>query len=141
MNGDGTGAATVYDSPTIPAEKNSLKFIEPYLLAASANPQGKVGSQFIVTLDSLPPLDGSDHTIFGRLVSGRETLNMIEGVDEFKKLKSLVDPQADKKPAKVYVKNAGVYKFEQTAGALRRTSAAGVYDFKPSDFYETRRQK
>ncbi len=57
MNGDGTGTATVYDSTTMPAEKNSLKFVEPYLLAAAANSEGKVGSQFIVTLDALPDLD------------------------------------------------------------------------------------
>jgi cyclophilin family peptidyl-prolyl cis-trans isomerase len=57
MNGDGTGTATVYDSTTMPAEKNSMKFVEPYLLAAAANSEGKVGSQFIVTLDALPDLD------------------------------------------------------------------------------------
>ncbi len=44
MNGDGTGAATVYDATTIPAEKNSLTFKEPYLLAASANAEGQIGS-------------------------------------------------------------------------------------------------
>ena len=44
INGDGTGAATVYDSPTIPSEKNDLKFVEPYLLAASANSEGQIGS-------------------------------------------------------------------------------------------------
>ena len=87
MNGDGTGAATVYDSTTMPAEKNSLTFKEPYLLAASANSEGQVGSQFIITLDSLSPLDGSDHTIFGRLISGRETINQIEGMDSFKQAK------------------------------------------------------
>ena len=53
MNGDGTGAATVYDSSTIQAEKNNLQFKEPYLLAAAANSEGRVGSQFLLTLDSL----------------------------------------------------------------------------------------
>jgi cyclophilin family peptidyl-prolyl cis-trans isomerase len=87
INGDGTGAATVYDSSTIPAEKNALKFKEPYLLAASANSEGRIGSQFFITLDSLPDLNDSDHTIFGRLVSGRETINQIEGMDSFKRAK------------------------------------------------------
>lgn len=91
MNGDGTGAATVYDSSTIEAESNKLKFVEPYLLAAAANDEGRVGSQFIVTLDALPILDGSKHTIFGRLVSGKETINMIEGMDDFKKVKNEVE--------------------------------------------------
>ena len=43
VSGDGTGAATVYNSSTIDAEKNNFKFSEPYLLAASANEDGKIG--------------------------------------------------------------------------------------------------
>lgn len=71
---DGTGSRTVYDKFTFPSEKNNLKFKEPFLLAASANDEGEVGSQFLITLDSLPALNGSDHTVFGRLISGRETI-------------------------------------------------------------------
>lgn len=118
MNGDGTGAATVYESSTMESEKNNLKFVEPYLLAAAANDEGRVGSQFIVTLDSLPLLNGSNHTIFGRLVTGRETINMIEGMDDFKRIKSMVESggsqphKEDIKETKIYIKNAGVYKFE-----------------------------
>jgi cyclophilin family peptidyl-prolyl cis-trans isomerase len=52
MNGDGTGAATVYNNTTMESEKNKLTFKEPYILAASANEEGKVGSQFFVTFDS-----------------------------------------------------------------------------------------
>lgn len=44
MNGDGTGSGTVYNSSTIDAEKNKFKFTEPFLLAASANEEGKIGS-------------------------------------------------------------------------------------------------
>lgn len=51
MSGDGTGSATVYDSSSMEAEQNKLKFKEPYLLAAAANDEGRVGSQFIITLD------------------------------------------------------------------------------------------
>jgi cyclophilin family peptidyl-prolyl cis-trans isomerase len=114
MNGDGTGSATVYDSSTIQAEKNNLRFKEPYLLAAAANSEGRIGSQFMLTLDSLPALDNTDHTIFGRLVSGRETVQMIEGMDEFKKIKLAVENKQADAPSKtkVYIKNAGVYKFE-----------------------------
>lgn len=83
MNNDGTGAATVYDCSTIPAEKNSLKFKEPYLLAMSANSSGEVGSQFFVTLDSLPTLNGSDHTIIGRMIRGKEVISLIEGQEDF----------------------------------------------------------
>lgn len=42
---------------------------------------------------------------------------------------------------KIYIKNAGVYKFEQRAGEMRKRSAAGVYDFNPSEFYEGRSKK
>jgi cyclophilin family peptidyl-prolyl cis-trans isomerase len=114
INGDGTGSATVYDSPTIPAEKNSLKFTEPYLLAAAANSEGRIGSQFLVTLDSLPALNQTEHTIFGRLISGRETVQMIEGMDDFKRTKMLVEGKENEpmSKTKVYIKNAGVYKFE-----------------------------
>ena len=87
INNDGTGAATVYDASTIQAEKNALTFKEPYLLAASSSSEGKIGSQFFITLDALPDLNGSDHTIFGRIVSGKETINQIEGMDSFKKAK------------------------------------------------------
>lgn len=137
MNGDGTGAATVYDSATIEAEKNKLKFKEPYLLAAAANDEGRVGSQFIITLDQQPALNDSSHTIFGRLVSGKDTINQIEGIDDFKRIKSLVEMKIDQKEpkpletTKIYIKNSGVYKFEQRAGEMRRRSAAGVYDFNP----------
>ena len=67
----------------------------------------------MVTLDQLPALDGTSHTIFGRLVSGRETVSQIEGIDEFKAIKRQIANQEGKAPpTKIYVKNAGVYKFE-----------------------------
>ncbi len=83
VNQNGTGAITVYnDKQTIPAELNDLKFNEPYLLAASANEEGQTGCQFFITLQELPPLNGSHHTIFGRLVNGSKILHQIEGHDE-----------------------------------------------------------
>ena len=53
------------------AETNDLKFTEPYLLAMAANEKGETGSQFFITTDTLQPLDGSKHTIIGRLVRGK----------------------------------------------------------------------
>jgi cyclophilin family peptidyl-prolyl cis-trans isomerase len=44
LNGDGTGAATVYNESTMESEKNGLRFVEPYLLAAAANDKGRTGS-------------------------------------------------------------------------------------------------
>lgn len=146
MNGDGTGSASVYDASSFDAEKNTLKFKEPYLLAAAANSEGKVGSQFIITLDNMPVMNGSNNTIFGRLVSGRETINMIEGMDDFKRIKAMVENKGGApavKPAdtRIYIKNAGVYKFEQKQANMMRKSAAGVYDFKPDEFLGKRSQK
>jgi hypothetical protein len=47
--GDGSGSCTVYmENGTahnvMDAEKNKLKFCEPYLLAMAANKEGQVGS-------------------------------------------------------------------------------------------------
>ena len=93
----------------------------------------------------MPVLDGSDHTVFGRLVSGRETINQIEGMDSFKRAKLQAqnpgNPNIKPPETKVYIKNAGVYKFESKPNELRRKSAAGVYDFNPQEFYEARRNK
>lgn len=65
-------------------------------------------------MDSLPVLNGSDHTIFGRLVSGTEVVKMVEGVDEFRKLKAEVErkPMSEIEKSKVVIRNSGVYKFE-----------------------------
>jgi cyclophilin family peptidyl-prolyl cis-trans isomerase len=63
-----------------------LKFCEPYLLVASANDEGQVGSQFFITLDELPALNSSKNTIFGRLLKGTRTIHQIEGIDEVRQL-------------------------------------------------------
>ena len=47
---DGTGSQSVYKKPRFEAESNNLKFSEPYLLVASADDEGQVGSQFFITL-------------------------------------------------------------------------------------------
>ena len=52
------------------AEKNSLTFCEPYLLAM-AEKDGKVASQFFITADSMPYMDGHG-TIFGRVKSNKD---------------------------------------------------------------------
>ena len=76
VNQNGTGSITVYnEKKTIAAEENDLKFSEPYILAASANEEGQTGCQFFITLQELPPLNGSKHTIFGRLVNGSKILH------------------------------------------------------------------
>ena len=75
VTADGFGSQSVYDGDTFPAESNDLKFSEPYLLAASANDKGEIGSQFFITLDELPGLNNSKNTIFGRLLKGTRTIH------------------------------------------------------------------
>jgi peptidylprolyl isomerase len=122
-NGDGTGSCSVnmksirdHENSTFDAERNKLKFNEPYLLAMAANKDGKVGSQFMITLTDMPVLDRKDigydlrqlpepifdkdgrkvyqrgdgpvtHTIFGRLIQGTDTIHLMEGQAEFKRNK------------------------------------------------------
>lgn len=75
----------------------------------------------MVTLNQLPVLNGSSHTIFGRMISGKETLDMIEGSNDFKRHKAIIEKKPiDEIPnAKVYIKNCGVYKFEERNANLR----------------------
>lgn len=70
------------------AEKNDLKFSEPYLLAMAADKDGNTGCQFFVTLQETPCLNGSSHTIIGRLLNGKSTLQTIAGIDEYRNQKS-----------------------------------------------------
>ena len=95
-NGNGTGSVTVYKGkPTFEAEENDLSFSEPYLLVASANDKGETGSQFFITLDALPALNGSKNTIFGRLLSGTRTLHQVEGYDELARAQVEVERRKD----------------------------------------------
>ena len=99
INKDGTGSQTIYENGTlasIPAEKNKLKFSEPYLLAASANDEGEVGSQFFITMTELPPLNGSNHTIFGRLLKGTRTIHQIAEIDELRRVKTDFEKMKEK---------------------------------------------
>lgn len=122
-NGDGTGACNVAmrdfndeENKHMDAERNRLEFCEPYLLAMAADKDGRVGSQFMISLTELPVLDRRDlsydlkqlgkpiaekdgvkiykrgegpvcHTIFGRLVKGQDTIHLIEGMAEFRRNK------------------------------------------------------
>jgi cyclophilin family peptidyl-prolyl cis-trans isomerase len=84
---DGTGSATVYgeDKETIPSEKTKMKFCEPYLLAMSSNDKGHTGSQFFITLDKASCLDNTKHTIIGRLLKGKDVLDVCVGMNDFRR--------------------------------------------------------
>ena len=113
---DGTGSASVYGTETYEMEKNNLKFKEPYLLATSKRADGTVGSQFFITFDSLPYLNG-EYCIFGRVWSNTELIDRINDCGSI-----------DGKPkVDVLIKRSGVYKPKP----LLNKSAVDLVDFKP----------
>lgn len=146
MKNDGTGAATVYtdenEGRTMVAEKNTLvKYAEPYMLAMSANDKGETGCQFFITLDTMPALNGTSHTIIGRLFKGKETIKYIEGLQEYrgsldfikKRIRTMpaamgtqmnesIEDENDEKQSaiiaqaegRIVIKDSGVYKFSRT---------------------------
>lgn len=158
VNGDGTGSQTVYDGQkTMKAEANNLKFSEPYLLVAPANDAGETGSQFMVTLQELPALNGSSNTIFGRLLKGTRTLHQIEGFDELKRVRADLEKAKDQisqnataeslgllrrkrkyidQNARISIQTSGVYKIGKDERQRTSTSAVGQTDFVPLDFME-----
>ena len=98
INKDGTGSQTIYEDGTLEtfdSESNKLKFTEPYLLAASSNDDGQIGSQFFITLTEMPPLNGSHHTIFGRLLKGTRTIHQIAEIDELRRARSDFEKMKD----------------------------------------------
>ncbi|WPG99178.1 Hypothetical protein R9X50_00198900 [Acrodontium crateriforme] len=79
-HGDGTGTTSIYGGEF--EDENLLwREMDAAFLVCSAN-RGRDtnGSQFFITLDECPHLNGK-HTIFGRLVSGQETLKTIAKVE------------------------------------------------------------
>ncbi|KAI5366242.1 putative cyclophilin-type peptidyl-prolyl cis-trans isomerase domain-containing protein [Septoria linicola] len=78
--GDGTGITSIYDREAFDDEHLDWREMDAAGLVCSAN-RGRDtnGSQFFITLEPCPHLTGK-HTIFGRLVSGEDTLNRISKV-------------------------------------------------------------
>ena len=163
INRDGTGSATVYPEDnnekfykaTMPAEENGLEFVEPYILAMAANNAGQTGSQFFITTDKLTPLNGSKHTIIGRLIRGKSTIDLMEGTESFRHFtRGLTNdlPNSGGLPfneqekeevsiVNVVISDCGVYKFETSDNVRKTFSGAGRTDFNPEDFLRSRQQK
>src|SRR4051794_38948583 len=72
--GTGTGGPGF----TFEDEINQNKVVRGALAMANAGPDTNGSQFFIVTTDAAPWLDGK-HTVFGRVVSGMETVDSIEG--------------------------------------------------------------
>jgi cyclophilin family peptidyl-prolyl cis-trans isomerase len=74
--GTGTGAPGY----TFDDEFNDHKVERGALAMANAGPNTNGSQFFIVTVDEAPWLNGK-HTVFGRVVSGMETVDAIEGTE------------------------------------------------------------
>ena len=75
--GNGTGGMSIYGGGTFPDENFNMKHSRKGLLSmANSGPNTNL-SQFFITFDSLPPLDGK-HVVFGELVGGNDLLPKLE---------------------------------------------------------------
>jgi peptidyl-prolyl cis-trans isomerase B (cyclophilin B) len=78
QGGDPTGTGTGGPGYTFEDEFNDNKVVRGALAMANAGPNTNGSQFFIVTTDAAPWLDGK-HTVFGRVTSGMEAVDAIEG--------------------------------------------------------------
>ncbi len=78
QGGDPTGTGTGGPGYTFEDEFNDHKVERGALAMANAGPNTNGSQFFIVTTDAAPWLDGK-HTVFGKVTSGMEAVDSIEG--------------------------------------------------------------
>jgi peptidyl-prolyl cis-trans isomerase B (cyclophilin B) len=79
QGGDPTGTGTGGPGYEFEDEFNQNKIVRGALAMANRGPNTNGSQFFIVTTDAAPWLDGK-HTVFGRVVSGMESVDAIEGL-------------------------------------------------------------
>jgi peptidyl-prolyl isomerase G (cyclophilin G) len=77
--GDGTGVASIYGGEYEDESLGWRDIDEPGLLCSANRGPDSNGSQFFITIDNCTHLK-SKHTVFGRMISGQETLEKITNV-------------------------------------------------------------
>ena len=79
QGGDPTGTGTGGPGYTFEDEINQHRIVRGALAMANAGPNTNGSQFFIVTTEAAPWLDGK-HTVFGRVASGMEAVDAIEGL-------------------------------------------------------------
>merc|ERR1712194_993660 len=76
--GNGMGGESIYGSQFADEwDKGVIKHDRPYLLSMANRGKNTNGSQFFVTTQPAPHLDGL-HVVFGEVISGKEVIKKIE---------------------------------------------------------------
>ena len=80
QGGDPTGTGTGGPGYTFEDEINDHKIVRGALAMANAGPNTNGSQFFIVTADACPWLDGK-HTVFGKVTSGMDVVDVISNAD------------------------------------------------------------
>lgn len=82
QGGDPTGTGSGNsDLPNIPFEPNDLKHEKGVLAMARSQSKDSANSQFYITLDAQPSLDG-EYVVFGKVTSGMDVVEKIAQGDK-----------------------------------------------------------
>jgi len=88
-DGNGKGGESIYGG-MFEDENFNIKHEKPFLLSMANKGPNTNGSQFFITTQPAPHLDGI-HTVFGHVLSGKEIIAEIEQLQVDKKNRPLVD--------------------------------------------------